>query len=54
MAKRISIQIKKEILNLFMDSKVSIDELSDKFDCAKSTIIRHLKKELGDEKYKEL
>ena len=37
-----------------MDSKVSIDELSDKFDCAKSTIIRHLKKELGDEKYKEV
>ena len=54
MAKRLSVHIKKEILNLFIDSKVSIDDLSNKFECTKATITRNLKKELGEEKYKEI
>ncbi len=54
MAKRLSIQKKKEILNLFIHSKFSIDELSNKFECTKQTIIRNLKKELGNEKYQEI
>ena len=54
MAKRLSIQKKKEILNLFIHSKFSIDELSNKFECTNPTIIRNLKKELGNEKYQEI
>ena len=54
MAKRLSNHIKKEILNLFIDSKFSIDDLSNKFECTKATITRNLKKELGDEKYREI
>ena len=54
MAKRLSIQIKKEILDLFTNSKCSIDELSKKFKFTKATITRNLKKELGNEKFKEI
>ena len=54
MAKRLSVQIKKEILNLFIESKFSINKLSEKFQCANLTIIRNLKKELGNEKYQEI
>ena len=54
MAKRLSIQIKKEILNLFVNSKCSIGEISNKFECTDATVTRHLKKELGNEKYKEI
>ena len=54
MAKRLSIQTKKEILNLFVKSKFSISEISNKFECTNSTITRNLKKELGDEKYNEI
>ena len=54
MAKRLSIQKKKEILNLFIQNKFSIDELSHKFECTKQTIIRNLKKELGNERYQEI
>ena len=54
MAKRLSIQTKKEILNLFVKSKLSISEISNKFECTNSTITRNLKKELGDEKYNEI
>ena len=54
MAKRLSTLKKKEILNLFINGKFSIDELSNKFECTNPTIIRNLKKELGNEKYQEI
>ena len=54
MAKRLSIETKKEILKLFTSRKFSIDEISNKFEYTSSTIIRNLKKELGNEKYKEI
>ena len=54
MAKRLSIEIKKEILKLFINNKCSIDEISNKFECTVSTITRNLKKELGNEKYREI
>tara|TARA_A100000164_G_scaffold357346_1_gene367852 strand:- start:40 stop:672 length:633 start_codon:yes stop_codon:yes gene_type:complete len=54
LAKRLSTLKKKEILNLFINGKFSIDELSNKFECTNPTIIRNLKKELGNEKYQEI
>ncbi len=51
---RLSVQIKKEILNLFLDDKLSFEQLSKKFDCTTATIIRNLKKDLGVEKYQEI
>lgn len=54
MAKRLSVEIKKEILKLFINSQFSIDQISNKFECTNSTITRNLKKELGNEKYKEI
>ena len=54
MAKRLSLQKKKEIIDLFIVSNLSIDELSNKFECTTSTIIRNLKKELGNEKFQEI
>ena len=54
MAKRLSLQKKKEILDLFIVSNFSIDKLSKKFECTTATIIRNLKKELGNEKYQEI
>ena len=53
MAKRLSAQIKKEILDLFISSGLSVEELSNKFECTKPTVIRNLKKELGNDKYQE-
>ena len=54
MANRLSIKIKKEILDFFINSHCSINEISNKFECTNATIIRNLKKELGNEKYKEI
>ena len=54
MAKRLSVQTKKEILNLFTNSKFSIEQLSKKFECTNATVTRNLKKELGNEKYQEI
>ena len=54
MAKRLSIEIKKEIFKLFINNKCSLDEISNKFKCTIPTITRNLKKELGNEKYKEI
>ena len=54
MAKRLSLQKKKEILDLFVVSNLSIDQLSNKFECTPATIIRNLKKELGNEKFQEI
>ena len=53
MAKRLSEKQKKEIIESFIQ-KESVDTLSKKFNCTNSTIIRNLKKHLGDLKYKEL
>ncbi len=53
MAKRISEEQKKEILEDFINEK-TIDEISKKFNFAKLTISRNLKKSLGDEKYSQL
>ena len=54
MAKRLSVQTKKEILNLFTNNKFSIEQLSKKFECTNATVTRNLKKELGNEKYQEI
>ncbi len=53
MAKRISENEKKEIIDDFTKNK-SIEEISEKFNFTKVTIIRHLKKSLGKEKYSKL
>ena len=53
MAKRISEAQKKEIINDFINEK-SIEEICDKFNFTRLTIIRNLKKNLGSEKYYEL
>ena len=42
------------MLSLFIDSKLSIEQLSNKFECTNATITRNLKKELGNEKYQEI
>ena len=53
MAKRISENEKKEIINDFLKNK-TLEEISEKFQFTKLTITRHLKKSLGDNKYSEL
>ena len=53
MAKRLSEEQKKEITKRFSSGE-SIDKLSDEFTCTNTTIIRNLKKSLGEIKYKEL
>ncbi len=53
MAKRLSEKQKEEILKLFSLGK-TVDELSQKFNCTELTISRNLKKNLGEEKFKEL
>ena len=53
MAKRLTEKQKEEIKINFLDNQ-SIDNLSEKFNCSKTTIIRNLKKILGEKKYKEI
>ena len=53
MAKRLTEKQKEEIKINFLDKK-SVDFLSEKFNCSKNTIIRNLKKSLGEIKYKEI
>ena len=53
MAKRLSEQEKKNIVIFFTQGK-TVDELANDFFCTKETIIRNLRKEFGNEKYKEL
>ncbi len=53
MAKRISENEKKEIIDQFIQNK-TLEEISEKFNFTKLTITRHLKKSLGNEKYAEL
>ena len=53
MAKRLTEKQKEEIIKSFTNG-VTVETLSQKFNCIKSTIVRNLKKSLGDHKYKEL
>ena len=53
MAKRLTKKEKEEIILLFTKGN-SIEFLADKFECTKSTIVRNVKKNLGDLRYKEL
>ena len=53
MAKRLTEKQKEEIVNRFKSGK-TIDSLSEKYNCTNTTIIRNLKKSLGDSKFKEL
>ena len=53
MAKRLTEKQKKIIINCFSAGK-SIEDLSKEFKCTNSTIIRNLKKELGEQTYKEV
>ena len=52
MAKRLSEKQKEEIVKSF-NAGATIDVLSKKYDCTNSTIIRNLKKNLGELKYKD-
>ena len=53
MAKRLTEKQKEEIKSSFLDNQ-SVEFLSEKFNCTKTTIIRNLKKSLGEIKYKEI
>ena len=53
MAKRISEKQRKEIIDDFIKNK-SLEEISRKFNFTRITIIRHLKKSLGEAKYSEI
>ncbi len=53
MAKRLSKKQKEEIIKLFTIGK-TIEELSLEFDCTKLTISRNLKKNISEQKFKEL
>ena len=53
MPKRLTEKQKEEILKSF-NSGIEIDVLSQKFNCTSPTIIRNLKKSLGELKFKEL
>ena len=52
MTKRLTEKQKEEIVKSFKYG-IAIDVLSQKYNCTKSTIIRNLKKNLGEIKYKE-
>ena len=53
MAKRLTEKQKEEIKINFLANQ-SVEFLSEKFNCTKTTIIRNLKKSLGEKKYKEI
>ena len=53
MAKRLSEKRKEEIIQCFTSGK-TLEDLAREFDFTKLTISRNLKKNLGEEKYKEL
>ena len=53
MAKRLTEKQKKIIISCFKDGK-SIEDLSKEYKCTISTIIRNLKKDIGEKTYKEL
>ena len=53
MAKRLSEKVKEELIRLFCSGK-TLEELSIAFEYTKITISKHLKKNLGETKYKKL
>ena len=53
MAKRISEEEKTIMVSNFTEGK-SVEELTEKFKCSRLTIIRNLKKYLGEERYKKI
>ena len=53
MAKRLTEKQKEEIKINFLANQ-SVEFLSEKFNCTKTTIIRNLKKSLGEKKYEEI
>jgi predicted DNA-binding protein YlxM (UPF0122 family) len=53
LAKRLTEKQKEEIKINFLDNQ-SVEFLSEKFNCTKTTIIRNLKKSLGEIKYNEI
>ena len=53
MAKRLTEKQKEEIKINFLANQ-SVELLSEKFNCTKTTIIRNLKKSLGEKKYEEI
>ncbi len=53
MARRLTETDKEEIITSFSDG-MSIDALAEKFKCTKLTISRNLKKNIGENKYKDL
>ena len=53
LAKRLTEKQKEEIKIDFLDNQ-SVEFLSEKFNCTKTTIIRNLKKSLGEIKYNEI
>ena len=53
MAKRLSQEEKKEITQCF-NNGISINKLSERFNCTKLTISRNLKKILGNEEYENI
>lgn len=53
LAKRLSDNQRIEIVKSFISGK-TVDELSEEFNCTKSTISRNLKNNLGEDKYKKL
>ena len=53
MAKRLTNKQKEQLIQFFKDGK-NIEFLSEKFECTKLTVVRNLKKNLGDLGYREL
>ena len=53
MTKRLTEIQKKQIVNLFYEGN-TLDDLAIEFNCTKLTISRNLKKNIGDEKFKDL
>ena len=53
MAKRLTEIQKDQIVKSFLDG-INIEHLSRKFNCTQLTVVRNLKKNLGEIKYKEV
>ena len=53
MAKRLTEDQKKKLISTFKKG-IEIEELSQRFNCSKLTIVRNLKKNLGESKYQEI
>ena len=53
MAKRLTEDQKKKLISDFKKG-IKIEELSQRFNCSKLTIVRNLKKNLGESKYREI